>query len=62
MSFDVSKHLGGATLRAKSDVANKLVGMFLHEVSRKITVKLGMGIRDPRYVKSVTDSFGGGCL
>lgn len=44
--FDVSKHLGGATMRAKSDVANKLVGMFLHEVSRKISARIGLGIRD----------------
>lgn len=62
MSFDVSKHLGGATMRAKSDVANKLVGMFLHEVSRKITAKVGMGVRDPRYAQSVSASFGSGCL
>lgn len=62
MSFDVSKHLGGATMRAKSDVANKLVGMFLHEVSRKITAKTGLGVRDPRYAQSVTQSFGSGCL
>ena len=62
MSFDVSKHLGRATMRAKSDVANKLVGMFLHEVSRKITVKMGMSVRDARYAVSVTDSFGTGCL
>ncbi len=62
MSFDVSKHLGGATSRAKSDVANKLVGMFLHEVSRKITAKIGMGVRDARYVQSVTESFGAECL
>jgi Fe2+ or Zn2+ uptake regulation protein len=62
MSFDVSKHLGGATMRAKSDVANKLVGMFLHEVSRKITAKIGLGVRDSRYAHSVTQSFGTGCL
>lgn len=62
MSFDVSKHLGGATMRAKSDVANKLVGMFLHEVSRKISSKIGLGVRDARYVQSVTESFGSECL
>lgn len=62
MSFDVLKYLGGATMRAKSDVANKLVGMFLHEVSRKITVKIGIGVRDPRYAESVRDSFGTGCI
>lgn len=49
-------------MRAKSDVANKLVGMFLHEVSRKITAKIGMGIRDSRYAQSVSESFGTGCL
>lgn len=62
MSFDVSKHLGGATMRAKSDVANKLVGMFLHEVSRKVAAKVGMGVRDTRYIQSVTEAFGSNCL
>jgi hypothetical protein len=62
MSFDVSKHLGRATMRAKSDVANKLVGMFLHEVSRKISAIIGIGVRDARYAQSVSESFGSGCL
>ncbi len=62
MSFDVSKHLGGASMRAKSDVANKLVGMFLHEVSRKISAKIGLGVRDARYAQSVSETFGTGCL
>jgi hypothetical protein len=62
MSFDVSKHLGSATLRAKSDVANKLVGMFLHEVSRRLVAKAGMGVKDPLYVKSVGEAFASGCL
>jgi hypothetical protein len=62
MSFEVSKHLGRATMRAKSDVANKLVGMFLHEVSRKITAKMEMSVRDTRYSQTVSESFGSGCL
>lgn len=49
-------------MRAKSDVANKLVGMFLHEVSRKIMVKLGKGVRDSQYGESVKLFFGNGCL
>lgn len=49
-------------MRAKSDVANKLVGMFLHEVSRKIAAKVGLGVRDPRYAQSVTEFFGTSCL
>lgn len=62
MSFDVARHLGRATMRAKSDVANKLVGMFLHEVSRKISMKISVGVREPRYAHSVGEFFGSECL
>lgn len=62
MSFDVSRALKGATGRAKSDVANKLVSMFLHEVSRKVCLAGGMNVSDPRYAESVLGAFGQNCL
>jgi hypothetical protein len=62
MSVDVSRALQKATGRAKSDVANKLVSMFLHEVSRKVCLAGGMGVSDPRYTGSVLQAFGQNCL
>ena len=61
MSFQTAKYLRKATGRAKSDVANKLVSMFLHEVSRKITAKVGLSVADPKYVHAVESEFGGHC-
>ena len=61
MNFDTAKYLGGATSRAKSDVANKLVSMFLHELSRRISAQFGVGVNDPAYIKAVADRFGGSC-
>ena len=48
MSFNVAAALRKSTGRAKSDVANKLVSMFLHEVSRKACAAGGMNVSDPR--------------
>lgn len=62
MSFDVAAALRKSTGRAKSDVANKLVSMFLHEVSRKVCAAGGMNVADPRYSASVVAAFGGNCL
>ncbi|MGB6221543.1 MAG: hypothetical protein WBG04_10950 [Haloferula sp.] len=62
MSFDVAAALRKSTGRAKSDVANKLVSMFLHEVSRKACVTGGMNVSDPRYAESVLTAFGRNCL
>lgn len=62
MSFDVAKALKKSTGRAKSDVANKLVSMFLHEVSRKACAAGGMTVSDMRYSKSVVAAFGHSCL
>lgn len=62
MSFDVAAALRKSTGRAKSDVANKLVSMFLHEVSRKACLAGGMSVTDPRYAESVLTAFGRGCL
>lgn len=61
MSFQAAAYLRKATSRAKSDVANKLVSMFLHEVSRKITSAFGFGVGDPRYTDSVVAAFGVSC-
>jgi hypothetical protein len=62
MSFDVAAALRKSTGRAKSDVANKLVSMFLHEVSRKACAAGGMNVSDPRYSASVLAAFGRNCL
>ncbi len=62
MDFDSAKALKKATGRAKSDVANKLVSMFLHEVSRRACVAGGMTVADIRYRESVLKSFGHCCL
>jgi len=62
MSFDSAKALKSATGRAKSDVANKLVSMFLHEVSRRACVAGGMTVSNPDYLRAVVDVFGHRCL
>ncbi len=62
MSFDVAVAFRKSTGRAKSDVANKLVSMFLHEVSRKACVAGGMTVSDPRYAESVVNAFGQQCF
>jgi hypothetical protein len=61
MSFDTAKYLSRATGRAKSDVANKMVSMFLHAISQRIVAKTGMRVTDPAYVKTVADTFGDRC-
>lgn len=61
MTFDASAYLRRATGRAKSDVANKLVSMFLHEVSRKITSEFDLSVSDARYANAVAAKFGGNC-
>lgn len=61
MSFDPAKYLGRATARAKSDVANKMVSMFLHEISRRISAQEGLRVTDPNYVNAVIKSFGAKC-
>jgi len=62
MDFDSAKALKKATGRAKSDVANKLVSMFLHEVSRRACAAGGMTVSDLRYRDDVLKSFGHSCL
>lgn len=61
MNFETATYLRKATSRAKSDVANKLVSMFLHEVSRKISTSLKLNVADSRYVDAVVAIFGVGC-
>jgi hypothetical protein len=61
MTFDTSAYLRRATGRAKSDVANKLVSMFLHDVSRKLCGRLDLSVNDSRYAASVWQSFGNAC-
>lgn len=60
-SVSVQKCLKKATSRAKSDVANKLVSMFLHEVSRKLSSEFNVRVSDDAYSKQVEDVFGAHC-
>lgn len=62
MTFDTARYLGKATSRAKSDVANKLVGMFLHELSRNVSVRLGTRVSDTSYTQMVAKTFGTSCV
>jgi hypothetical protein len=61
MTFDTSSYLCRATGRAKSDVANKLISMFLHDVSRKLCNSLELRVNDPRYGAAATATFGTAC-
>ncbi len=61
MSFNAAQYLGRATGRAKSDVANKMVSMFLHETSRKIVAEAGLRVTDRVYVNDVVETFGEEC-
>ena len=62
MTFDSAKALRSATSRAKSDVANKLVSMFLHEVSRRACLAGGMAVSNAEYLLAVVEVFGHQCL
>lgn len=61
MSFPAAAYLRKATSRAKSDVANKLVSMFLHDLSRKICALLELSVTDSRYAAAVETAFGSSC-
>jgi hypothetical protein len=61
VSFQTAAYLRKATLRAKSDVANKLVSMFLHEVSRKMAAQLELSVADAIYAQAVETEFGVQC-
>jgi hypothetical protein len=58
---DPTAQLRSATRRAKSDVANKLVSMFLHELSRRISVKMGARVESEEYGGLVRSLFGNRC-
>lgn len=58
---DASSKLRTATRRAKSDVANKLVSMFLHELSRSVAMEFGMAVESDIYAQRVRACFGNRC-
>jgi hypothetical protein len=58
---DATSQLRSATLRAKSDVANKMIGMFLHELSRKICREWGLRVNGEEYGELVRLRFGNCC-
>src|SRR6187431_2662188 len=62
IEFDTSTYLRKATGRAKSDVANKLVSMLLHDISRRFAQFTKQSVADASYAKAVTAAFGNSCL
>lgn len=61
MEFDTTAYLRKATSRAKSDVANKLISMLLHEISRRVISCVGMSATDLAYAQRVVSAFGEKC-
>jgi hypothetical protein len=59
--FDPAWQLRTATRRAKSDVANKLVSMFLHMLSRKLCEAWQLKIEDESYLAKVQELFQNRC-
>lgn len=60
MKDPISK-LRSATRRAKSDVANKLISMCLHEMSRRISQSWLIRVDGEEYEKLVRERFGSRC-
>jgi hypothetical protein len=58
---DSTSLLRSATRRAKSDVANKLVSMFLHELSRAVSEGWPIKVSDEEYGRQVREWFKNGC-
>jgi hypothetical protein len=58
---DPISKLRSATRRAKSDVANKLVSMCLHEMSRKISQAWRIKVESEEYENLVRERFGNRC-
>ncbi len=58
---DPTFQLRSATRRAKSDVANKLVSMFLHELSRKISETWPIKVDGREYEELVRTAFNNRC-
>ncbi len=61
-NFDPYIQLRTATRRAKSDVANKLVSMFLHLLSRRFCETWKLRIEESEYVETVRTHFGSACV
>lgn len=58
---DATSQLRSATRRAKSDVANKLISMFLHELSRRISQSWRIRVDSQEYGEIVRQSFDNRC-
>jgi len=58
---DSASQLRIATRRAKSDVANKLVSMFLHELSRKVSQDWPIRVDSQEYEDLVREKFSNQC-
>ena len=58
---DPTSQLRTATRRAKSDVANKLVSMFLHELSRRISQEWPFRVDGEEYAELVRKMFNNQC-
>ena len=58
---DATSQLRTATRRFKSDVANKLVGIFLHEVSRRIRREWPLKVDGEEYERLVRERFNNLC-
>jgi len=58
---DPTSQLRNATRRAKSDVANKLVSMFLHELSRRVSQKWIIRVDSHEYEELVRKLFNNRC-
>lgn len=58
---DASYQLRSATRRAKSDVANKLISMFLHELSRRISRNWRVRVDGEEYAQLVRQWFNDQC-
>lgn len=58
---DTTSRLRSETRRAKSDVANKLIGMFLHELSARLVREWGLRVESEKYGEMVRSYFGNNC-
>jgi hypothetical protein len=59
--MDPTFQLRSATRRAKSDVANKMVSMFLHELSRRISKDWSIRVDGAEYENLVRKTFNNQC-
>ena len=58
---DAASQIRSATRRAKSDVANKLISMFLHELSRRISENWPTKVDSEEYERLVRQWFANQC-